>query len=155
VAPVARGCHCSRTDHRLCRDCLGKWFIAGNGTADRPRVDLAVRTVERAFVSRPFGGSLPIVLVDIEATAPSAGSPTISFSATGSDGRIYKGALPLAAKICGLADYVGDPAGGEVEKTVAFIVPREVHLLNLQWRGVTDRVDNVIDLPAATVVCSP
>jgi hypothetical protein len=120
------------------------------------RVDVAVQAVERAFVSRPFGGSLPIVLVYVGVITPDQDArPTLSFRATGSDGRIYQGAAPLAAKVCGLPDYVGDTAGMNLQKTVAFIVPDGVRLLDLKWREPGDAEDNMLDLPAATVVCSP
>jgi hypothetical protein len=49
---------------------------------------------------------------------------------------------------------VGDTAG-DLQKTVAFVVPDGVQLLDLRWRGQDDATDNAIDLPAATLVCSP
>lgn len=120
-----------------------------------PETGLEIANVERAFITRPFGGPLPVVLLylEFEPEAP----PSLSFEGVGSDGNAYGGARPIDAKICGFPDYlgVGPDAGNEGNRrTLAFIVEEGVSLVELHWRS-GGAVERVTPVPGETVVCTP
>lgn len=127
--------------------------IASDRIPDRQDPALTVTSVERVFVTRAFGGSLPMVLLRLEfEPAPSSAM----FLATGSDGATYRGAAPFGAKICGFPDYLGQAADAGQEgnrRSVGFIVPEGVSLLELRWRAAPDAGERTLPLPDETTVC--
>jgi len=119
-------------------------------------VTLAVKSVERVFVSRAFGGSLPLVLLDLE-FEPAAPS-SVAFQALGSDGATYRGARPVGAKVCGIPGYLGEGADAghdRMRRTVGFVVPNTVRLTELRWRQGPNADERVAPLQGETLVCRP
>lgn len=129
---------------------------SGSPASPTPESRLVVDNVERVFVTRAFGGPLPVTLLYLE-FQPEVPSSLI-LESTGSDGQAYRGARPVDAKICGFPDYLGHGpnAGSEGNRrTVAFIVRDGVTLVDLRWRPGPDAEERVMPLPAETVVCTP
>lgn len=130
-----------------------------SGSAPSPSVapaGLNVEKAERVFITRPFGVSLPAVLLYLEFDGPPPTSPV--YEATGSDGEVYKGVFPGESKICGFPAYlgIGPDAGREGNKrTIAFIVPDAVTLTELEWRASTETPAQSLALPEETLVCTP
>lgn len=131
----------------------------GNSTAPTPsrqETTISVNKVERVFITRPFGGPLSAVLayLEFEPTLPAA----LSVEALGNDGQLYRGAWPDDSKICGLPAYLGLglEAGREGNRrTLAFIVPDYVSLVELQWRSDGQASPASIPLGNEAVVCTP
>lgn len=126
------------------------------GPTQTPATQLSVAGVERVFITRPLGPSLRAVLLYLQ-FGPSV-PPSVTYEATGTDGRRYKGVFPGEAKICGFPAYlgIGLDAGREGSmRTIAFIVPAGVNLTELRWRTSNEAAERSVPLPDETVVCTP
>ncbi len=139
----------------------------GQSTAPPPaspaQARVAINSVELAFVSRAFGSSLPLVVVDLTVENPSAQSVPISrsqFEAADSSGRVYRTSSPRGARICNDPEYV-EPAlahadirpGEAVRGRIAFLIQPGARLATLMW--TYDRTEASVALPEAMVVCEP
>ena len=124
-----------------------------SGPAD---TNVAVTGVERVFITRPLGASLPAILVYLEFDP--AVPPVAAYTGIGSDGEIYSGVPPAESKICGFPDYLGHGpnAGREgTKRTIAFIVPDSVSLEELRWSPPAEEPARSVPLPEETRVCTP